>query len=50
LMLKSLRLSAFREQWETIAEKALHDQCVMVKFLWTLFRPHLVIVFFSLPE
>lgn len=26
LMLKTLRLGAFREQWEAIAEKALHDQ------------------------
>ena len=26
LMLKKLRLSVFREQWESMAEKALHDQ------------------------
>jgi len=26
LMLKALRLGAFREQWEAIAQKALHDQ------------------------
>ena len=26
LMLKQLRLSAFTEQWEAIADKALHDQ------------------------
>jgi len=26
LMLKTLRLSEFRAQWESIANKALHDQ------------------------
>ncbi len=33
LMLKQLRLSAFTEQWETIADKALHDQWLPEQYL-----------------